>query len=534
MDNRGRASTQWLVLAGFCGFLFYFGLGAFGLLGADEPRYAQIAREMLERHDWITPVLYGEPWLEKPVLYYWQAILSYKIFGVSDWAARLPSAVDTTGMIVAVYLFCRRFRPGFQLDAALITASAAGIVGFARGAGTDMLLAATFVIAMLAWLAWYQVGRRVWLLVFFLFLALATLAKGPVAIVLAGLIISIFSLMRREVSLFRRTFWVPGILLFLAVALPWYVAVTVRNRQFFRVFILEHNFARFASNLYRHEQPFWYFLPVLVLAMVPWTVLIMAGVIHTIRNWRTAGSPELAVDSFFVVWAGVVLVLFSASRSKLPGYILPAVPACTLIVVNYLRRMILSAVRPSPGWIVMHSAVASSLPGLALLVPYLLLRSPAPGRPMALAAVISAVFFVAIPVTVLKCGLRVLRFVTLVPVIFTVAVLVRFGGPVLDSTQSARLVARDLASMESTRLPVAIYGASRQTEYGLAFYRNQQVARYERGQVPASEHLLVAPAGSKPQFTRLLPGRRVSPLGSMDAQHLEYYWVTAAGTAATR
>src|SRR6185312_13285551 len=150
-----RRLTDWLLLAGFCGFLFFFGLAYFGLLGADEPRYAQVAREMLARHDWITPTLGGKPWLEKPVFYYWQTMVAYSVFGVSDWAARLPSAVDATLVVVAVYLFLRRFRPGFQLDGALMTASASGVIGFARAASTDMPLAATFTIAMLAWYAWY-------------------------------------------------------------------------------------------------------------------------------------------------------------------------------------------------------------------------------------------------------------------------------------------------------------------------------------------------------------------------------------------
>ena len=109
-----RASTDWLLLAGFCGFLFFFGLAHFGLIGADEPRYAQVAREMLARHDWITPTLAGKPWLEKPPLYYWQAMLAYSIFGVSDWAARLPSAVDATLMVVAIYLFLSVSGPAFN------------------------------------------------------------------------------------------------------------------------------------------------------------------------------------------------------------------------------------------------------------------------------------------------------------------------------------------------------------------------------------------------------------------------------------
>ena len=103
---------DWLLLAGFCGFLFFFGLAYFGLLGADEPRYAQVAREMLDRRDWITPTLGGHAWLEKPPLYYWQAMLVYSVIGVSDTAARIPSAIDATLLVIAIYLFFRRFRRG--------------------------------------------------------------------------------------------------------------------------------------------------------------------------------------------------------------------------------------------------------------------------------------------------------------------------------------------------------------------------------------------------------------------------------------
>src|ERR1700691_4358467 len=138
MTNRSR--TDSLLLAGFCAFLFFYGLGWCALTGAAEPRYAQVPREMLQRHDWITPVLGGQPWLEKPPLYYWQAMLAYRIFGVSDWAARLPSALDATVLVLAVYFFVRRFRPGFELDVALIAASSTGIVGYARAASTDMPL----------------------------------------------------------------------------------------------------------------------------------------------------------------------------------------------------------------------------------------------------------------------------------------------------------------------------------------------------------------------------------------------------------
>src|SRR5215831_19117673 len=139
MNPRTRALIlQLAVILAVCALLFFFGLGAFGLVGADEPRYSQIAREMLNRHDWIVPTLNGQPWLEKPALLYWKIMNSYAIFGVHDWAARIPAAADATTLMLVILFFVRRFRPGKEMDAALITASSAAVIGFAHGASTDM------------------------------------------------------------------------------------------------------------------------------------------------------------------------------------------------------------------------------------------------------------------------------------------------------------------------------------------------------------------------------------------------------------
>jgi len=118
--------------------LFFYGLGNFGLVGADEPRYAQVAREMLRNNDFVTPTLYGSPWLEKPALYYWRAAAAFRTFGVHDWAARLPSATFAAALVIIIYFHMRRFRPGAQFGAALITAASAAVIGFSRGASTDM------------------------------------------------------------------------------------------------------------------------------------------------------------------------------------------------------------------------------------------------------------------------------------------------------------------------------------------------------------------------------------------------------------
>lgn len=530
-----RASTDWLLLAGFCGFLFFFGLAYFGLIGADEPRYAQVAREMLARHDWVSPTLGGKPWLEKPPLYYWQAMLAYSIFGVSDWAARLPSAVDATLMVLAIYLFLKRLRPGFQLDAALMTASAVGVIGFARAASTDMPLAATFTIALLAWYAWHEGESYLALAIFYVFLALGMLAKGPVAPLLAAVIITLFATTKHDFRLLLRTLWIPGILLFCAVSLPWYVAVQIRNPDFVRIFILEHNLARFGTNLYHHPEPFWYFIPVTLVGLIPWTVCVVVSAAESVRVWwaerQQMLASEDALNVFLMIWLAVPVVFFSLSKSKLPGYIVPALPAGTLLLAEYLRRRVAAIERPGILLTGVHSIFAAAPIVPALMIQYIILQHHLPwGRAAAISFALAAVLAIGIAVTLYaKLGFVGLRFITLVPVVLSVAATLRLGAPALDSTLSARPLANEIGHLETKPLPLAVSGVSRQTEYGLAFYRNQIIDRYESGQIPSSEHLVVAPEGSQTAIAKKVAGRRVSYLGSFAPQGLDYYWVAAAG-----
>jgi 4-amino-4-deoxy-L-arabinose transferase-like glycosyltransferase len=543
MTNRTR--TDSLLLAGFCAFLFLYGLSQFGLIGADEPRYAQVAREMLDRNDWITPTLGGQPWLEKPPLYYWQAMLAYRIFGVSDSAARLPSAFDATFLVLAVYFFLRRFRPGLELDGALIAASSAGIVGYARAASMDMALAAAFTIGMLGWWAWKESGKRIYLAVSYAFMALGMLAKGPVAPFLAAVVIVLYATAVGEVRLVLRTLWLPGILLFCAIALPWYFAVQMRNPEFFHEFIVEHNLGRFSKNLYHHPEPFWYYLPVTALALVPWIVFVIAAFVQRVRIWwaerKLVGSAEGDLEDqfgrFACCWLIVPVVFFSISRSKLPGYILPAIPAGALLLVGYLRQPLArSEAEPPATWlVVLHALLAGALIVPALLIAYLITQHRLPGgQPMLVALAVAFVLCAGIVLTLVrKGGLRMLRFVTVIPVLLAVGIVLRLGSGTLDQTLSARPLAQEIATMETHPLPLAVYQVPRELEYGLTFYRNRLTFNYDWGRVPQQEHLLVAPENSQVEIAKLVAGRRVSYLGHYAAQRVDYYWVAAAGTLST-
>lgn len=528
-------AREWLLLIGFCVFLFFNGLGQFGLVGADEPRYAQVAREMLARHDWITPTLNGTAWLEKPPLYYWEARITFAIFGVRDWAARVPSALDASLVVLAVYLFLRKLRPGFHLDGALMTASAAGLVGFAHSASTDMPLAAMFSLAMLCWYAWWETAKQKLLYGFYLFLALAVLAKGPIGMLLAGAVIVLFALAAGKPQLILKTLWLPGVFVFLVVAAPWYVAVQLRNPEFFRVFILEHNLARFGSDLYHHTQPFWFYLPVVALALVPWVAFVVAAMIEVIRVWWAERMDLFetgdALNVFLILWLVVPIVFFSLSRSKLPGYILPAIPAAALLVAEYVRRH--ADEERLPLWLMMaHALIAAASLVPAVAIGYIVIQHRLPWSTLTVVSgTIALIIAIGITVTLTgKLGLRALYFVTLIPVVLTVAALLRIGAPAVDDTLSARPVAQQLASMELKLLPVAVLGVARETEYGLTFYRNQPINRYELKQVPTDQHLLLIPQGARAAIPQFVGGRRVSYLGDYPPQHLEFYWVAGAKT----
>ena len=370
-----------------------------GLVGADEPRYAQIAHEMLVRFDsahtlkgrlgaCVTPYLYGHPWLEKPALYYWRAVFVFQEFGVHDWSARLPSTSFAFIMAALIYLHMRRFRRGGHLDAALITVACAGIIGFARGASTDMQMAAPFSIGLLGWYAWYETDSKFWLFDIYFFTGVATLAKGPVAPFLAIVIVCAFAALRREWSIVRRSFWWPGVLLYFAIVLPWFIAVQRANPTFFYEFFVEQNVARFATNRYQHAQPFWYYIVVVLLAVMPWTVIalraLIDGIQTSVAEWRLRhatnarkkpGRPGDAFPEFLVLWALIPILFFSFSQSKLPGYILPSIPPITILTGDYLFR------RRAPGlskWVLGgHAVLGGLMTTFALLLPWFVLHGTA-------------------------------------------------------------------------------------------------------------------------------------------------------------
>ena len=534
-----------------------------GLVGADEPRYAQIAHEMLDRFDsaptfgklsicvtwkgklsdfvtWsgcqryldnlgpalksklsacVTPYLYGHPWLEKPALYYWRAMFLFQEFGVHDWSARLPSASFAFIMVALIYMHMRRFRPGGHLDAAIITVASAGIIGFARGASTDMQMAAPLSIGLLGWYAWYETDSKFWLFDIYFFTGVATLAKGPVAPFLALVIVAAFALLRREWSILRRSFWWPGMLLYLAIVLPWFIAVQHQNPTFFREFFLEHNLERFATDRYQHAQPYWYYLVVVLLATMPWTVIAARALvdgIHTAacewlarrsRNCKPcANRPGDAFPEFLILWALIPIVFFSFSQSKLAGYILPSIPPLTILTGDYLFRRRQAGLNR---WVLLGHAVLSGVMTMfVLLFPWFVIHGRHWPPLYALIAAVLAASGAALLILIVVKGFGVARLRLVTSSVLMVLILFLYGaGPffglpsveaskrvihLLDRTYSARPLAERLATLVPGTETVAVFRVRRDVEYGLSFYRNREVVNYEESGVPDEQHLLVA------------------------------------------
>jgi 4-amino-4-deoxy-L-arabinose transferase-like glycosyltransferase len=508
----------------------------------------------------VTPYLYGHPWLEKPALYYWRAMFTFQDFGVHDWSARLPSTSFAFVMAALIYLHMRRFRRGGHLDAALITVACAGIIGFARGASTDMQMAAPLAIGLLGWYAWYETGSKFWLFDIYFFTGVATLAKGPVAPLLAFLIIAAFAFLRREWRIIWRSIWWPGVVLYFAMVLPWFIAVQIQNPTFFREFFLEHNLERFATDRYQHVQPFWYYLAVVVLAMMPWTVIavraLVDGIQTSVAEWRlrrlnprrrVPNRPGDAFPEFLVLWALIPIVFFSLSRSKLPGYILPSIPPLAILTGDFLYR------RRKPGlnrWVLLgHAVVCGIMTMFALLLPWFVSHGAKMPPPHALGiAALAAVGGVLLILIVVKAyGVARLRLVTtgilVVLVLFLYGVGPFFGIPavgatkrviyLLDRSYSARPLAERLTTLAPADETVAVFRVRRDVEYGLSFYRNREVINYEQDGVPEGQHLLVVRVTGRngvdlhtlPDLDEYLEGRHYEQLFTWPEQGLVVYMV---------
>jgi len=478
-------------------------LGAIGLVGPDEPRYAWVARAMATTGDWVTPRLFGSPWFEKPVLFYWAAAIGFRLHLPPEWAARLPSAISALAVALVLGWLARKFygeHGGVEAKAVLLApilfSTSVAAIGFARAATPDMLFCSLLTLAMASAAAVldragvFPVGGDVTssekqsdsvpLILFGASLGLGVLAKGPAALILAGGALGAWALLTRHLRIAIRLLHPIVIASFSVVALPWYILCALRNPDFIHVFIFEHNFERYLTPLFQHKQPLWFFGPIVFLALLPWTVLLIPVTQGALRRWRGKSWTDSA-GFFFACWAIFPLLFFSFSQSKLPGYILPAVPPLVLLcAVGALSASKMSRATT----IVVAAGISAVWIGLALIgfhfasrLPHSLLDQTAMLRVAWLFAFGAIAFAIVSALWGARGKFERLIVVCSVCVALTVELANLRILPILDRVHSARSYAE---SVRYDRRPDRIFtwNLNRNWDYGLAFYFGRELPQW--------------------------------------------------------
>lgn len=360
-------SIIWLVLISWIGFLW--NLGSIGLVDKTEPMFVEAARQMVVTGDWITPYWNGETRFDKPPLSYWLMAIAFKLFGVNEWAARIPSALMAIALVVLGFYTLRYFgisnlssspdNPqqesklwiGAWLGAGIIALNPAWIA-WGRTGVSDMYLSSSMGMGLLSFFLGYAVEEKqspsksrfstkdIWYILFYIFMALAVLAKGPIGLVLPVFIISAFLFYVGKLKeVFSEMKLLRGSLIFLVIALPWFILVTLANGQeYINVFFGYHNFQRFTSVVSDHPGPWYYFIPVVLVALIPWSIYLPAAII-LLRFWDRdlwrSKKRSTHLGLFALFWFFIIFIFFSASSTKLPSYVLPAIPAGAILVTLF-------------------------------------------------------------------------------------------------------------------------------------------------------------------------------------------------------
>ncbi len=350
--DRTAQPIQLLLLLLLSSLLFFTGLGSMGLTDRDEGRNAEAGREMFASGDLITPTFNGELRVAKPVFVYWLMTISYHIFGVSEFAARAPSALFGVGLIVMHYLFLTRLRgPTVGLYGALMLLLNIEVLALGRMAITDSALIFFTTLSLYGfWLGLHEPGRgRHWIWAFYAGMALATLTKGPVGFAVP----LITGLLYLTATQQWRVFWqrgapMGGPLLFLILAGPWYAAMFLLHGDAYSSQAKVHTVGRFLAPMEGHGVGWWFYFPVLLLGFYPWSAFLPAGLYRAYQSWwacrlsrnrthnseTTPGSGE-ELEWFAGLWVIGVFIFFSLSSTRLPHYIGPLFPACALLAASF-------------------------------------------------------------------------------------------------------------------------------------------------------------------------------------------------------
>ena len=337
-----------LLLIAVFAVLWFGNLDYRKLVRPDEGRYAEIPREMVVTGNWLTPRLNAIKYFEKPPLQYWATAAAYKAFGEHEWTARLwPALTGFAGVLFACFIGAALFGATTGLYAALVLATSMGYMFVAHLATLDMGFTFFMMLAMGGFLLGLsdrppERTRRRWIYLAWIGMALAVLSKGLAGIVLPLLVLGVYVVLQRDWGLTRKLRPISGGLLFLAIAAPWFIAVSAVNPEFPSFFFIHEHFARFLTNVHHRVAPWWYFFPILALGMLPWLIPMLDALRQA---WRQPSVGGLHAGRFLLIWSVVTFAFFSASSSKLPSYILPLVPALALLIAMRLAAITIRGLR---------------------------------------------------------------------------------------------------------------------------------------------------------------------------------------------
>jgi 4-amino-4-deoxy-L-arabinose transferase-like glycosyltransferase len=346
MDRISTKRIWWLVIA--VTLIWFANLEYRKLIKPDEGRYAEIPREMLVSGDWTTPRLNDLKYFEKPPLQYWATATAYTVFGEHQWTSRLWTALTGfAGIMLVWFAGLRLFGREAANYAAILLGSSMLYVLMAHintlDMGVTFFLTLGIVSLLLGQSETDKRKQRNWMMLAWASLALAVLSKGLMGLVLPGAALFIYMVVQRDFSVLKRMHWLHGLAVFLLVTAPWFYLVMKANPEFFQKFFIYEHYTRFTTKDLGRYQPWYYFIPILLAGMLPWTVLMFDTLFRTAfgsglgRDSRLPGTFNAA--RFLLIWAVFIYLFFTVSGSKLPSYLLPMFPALALLMGKQLAVM---------------------------------------------------------------------------------------------------------------------------------------------------------------------------------------------------
>ena len=321
------------------GFLFFLGLGDRPLSNPDEGRYSEIPREMLVTGDYITPHLNGIKYFEKPPLLYWVQTLSFKSIGLNEWGARAPTAIFALLGCLTTYLLARvLYTRKIGLHAACILGSSLLYFVMSHVLTIDMMLSFLFLACFSCFLTAVNLPStsktKIFLYYgFYFFAALAVLAKGLIGVLFPTSILFFWIILSDGWAYLKKMPIFSGIFLFFIIIIPWHLAVQIKNPEFFNFYILDQQFLRFFTLISERYQPFWFFMVILFFGFFPWNIYLLQSVKEFFLKIKT-NKIQYKNELFLLLWASVIFLFFSVSKSKLIPYILPIFPPISIMIAK--------------------------------------------------------------------------------------------------------------------------------------------------------------------------------------------------------